>query len=131
MQPEPKSLLKTLFIKLLYLTPFGYMIDVINLLDKNNALKNNKGVSFSFDQDKNIGEVEIDQNPTTKIRWYWVFNGLVLLLQSVIAVRYGLYLNSEDLAQWPMMYAFFAAMTGIVSLVSAVYPHMPWNKKLF
>ena len=70
-----------------------------------------------------------NQNPSKKERLDWFINGIFLLAEGWFA---NVVATKSDMKDHPAGgFAFIAFIYGLVSLVSAIYPRISWNKRLF
>ena len=116
------DLLAVLFIKFLYFTPIGYILDLISLDEG----KRTPGIYLKIPRNEPM-MAYIKPNPTGRERVEWFINGLLLLLQSVYILnqRPIRYHNLVD--ELAFSYALMAFIFGFVSLVVAVFPNFPLN----
>jgi len=124
-----KNIIREIVIRLLYLTPIGYLLSFADLRNKNKT----RGIVLSMHENEPT-HIEVKNNPSFGDRAYWFFNGIVLILQAWFilynqATKRSKYFI-EDIDNFIGGYAVFAAIFGLASVVSAFYPKMPWNKKL-
>ena len=107
-------------MRFLYLTPVGYLLSTVSLLS-GDAIK---GVNINLKRYSPIG-VRVKKLPTPNERANWFVNSAVLLFQ-------GWYIISHNLGgDVGGGYAFVAFIYGGVSLISAIYPKVQWNKDIF
>ncbi len=113
-------MLSQLIVRLLYLTPIGYLIGSVNLLSK----KSIKGININLGKYSPI-RANISTKPNTKTRFNWFLNSVVLLFQSyqILSKNIGGEIGGG--------YAILAIIFGSVCFVSALFPKIQWNKSLF
>jgi len=114
------SFLKEIFITLLYLTPIGYLLILFKLYSGERT----PGVYVDLPRDEPI-KVFVKENPLIKDRIHWLFNGVALIVQASIIFYQNL---GGDLGH---TYAWIASIFGVVNTVSAFFPTLNWNGKLF
>lgn len=114
------KLWQKIILRLLYLTPFGYMLSALSLIQGERTW----GIYISLERYSPI-RAYIKQKPTSGERINWFINGLFLLAEGwVVAIN-------EIAGDIGGVFAWLAFIFGSVSLVSAIFPRFPWNKKLF
>lgn len=107
-------------IRLLYLTPIGYLFSVVFLFQG----KRTPGINILFKRYSPIG-ANIKKSPTSKERIVWFINAIFLLAEA-----WFVFVNEIGGAIGGT-FGLLALVFGVVSLVSAVFPCFPWNKKIF
>ena len=105
-------------LRLLYLTPLGYILSTLSLLQG----KSTKGVRVDLSSYSPV-RAHIKQKPTEKERLDWFINGVFLLAQGWIIITKQI---AGDIGG---AYALVAFIFGLVCIVSAIIPSIPWNKK--
>ena len=109
-----------LIIRLLYLTPIGYLISSVNLLSNNNI----RGINVNISRYSPI-RAHLSRKPDTSMRINWFVNSLVLFFQSfqILSKNIGGEIGEG--------YAVLATIFGGICFVSAIFPKIQWNKNLF
>ena len=111
-------IINAILLRLLYLTPIGYLISLFNLQLGNYT----PGVFVRLSREYPIKAI-IKSNPTYNDKRTWISNGLFLLIQAVVVV-----VNKAG-GGLGLTYAWIASIFGLVSLVSAINPKFQWNRK--
>ncbi len=120
------ALIKTLLLKLLFLTPLGYILSLFSLLNANET--NEFGVKIYFPKTSRESlSITVVQNPTFVNRMNWFGNGIILLTQSFIAVSNDL---PSTIGKVGTYYIVMCFIFGFVQLLIAIWPNIDWNKKL-
>jgi hypothetical protein len=109
-----------IILRLLYLTPFGYLLSILSLLQGEKT----KGIDIDLKRYSPI-RTQIKQKPTFNERLNWFINGIFLLTQGWFVLLKQI---AGDIGG---AFALVAFIFGAVSLVAAIFPSFPWNKKLF
>ena len=113
-------MLSRFLLRLLYLTPLGYLISSINLL--NNKVV--KGINIDISKYSPI-RVSTNPKPNIQLRLNWFINGLLLLIQ-------GFYILLNNIGgDMGGGYALLSFIFGGVSLISSVFPQIQWNRSIF
>lgn len=109
-----------LIIRLLFLTPIGYLINSVNLLSN----KNIQGINVDISKYSPI-RADINTKPDIAMRVNWFLNSTVLIFQSyqILSKNLGGEIGGG--------YAVLAAIFGGICFVSAIFPKIQWNKNLF
>lgn len=106
-------------LRLLYLTPFGYLLGTLSLFQGERT----KGIGIDLKRYYPI-KAHIKQMPTLNERLNWFVNGAFLLAE-------GWFVLAKQIAgDIGGVFALVAFIFGSVSLISAIYPSFPWDKKL-
>lgn len=114
------KLWQRIILRLLYLTPFGYLLSTLSLLQGERI----KGINIDLKRYSPI-RAQVKQKPTFNERLNWLINGVFLLAQ-------GWFVFIKQIAgDIGGAFALVAFIFGVVSLVSAFFPSLPWNKKFF
>jgi hypothetical protein len=114
------GLAREIFLYLLYLTPFGYFLNSLNLLSGELT----KGVVVQLPIKEGTISADIKSNPSSKERRHWFINGSSLFFQANVII-----LNSLG-GKYGQVYAWFSLTFGTVCLVSAIKPDFNWNKEI-
>ena len=119
-EDQQKVLLKIIY-RLLCLTPIGYFIASFNLMAwGEKGIYVEMGASTPF-------RVSLDnQQPTKRERLDWFINGIFLLAEGYFAIV----ISNSDIDHPAGAFVFPAVIYGLVSITSAVYPRISWNKPL-
>ena len=112
------KLWRKIVLRLLYLTPFGYLLSTLSLLQGEKT----KGIYIDLKRYSPI-RAQVKQKPTFNERLNWFINGVFLLGQGLLV------LIKQIAGDIGGAYALVAFIFGVVSLVSAIFPSFPWNKK--
>ncbi len=113
------KIIQRTIIYILYLTPFGYLLSMISILSGERT----PGVYVHL-AEKDPVLAFIKPNPTLYERLKWFFSGMVLTGQAYYIIR------NEIGDNWGGSYALVAAIFGLTSLISAIFPHIKWNKNM-
>lgn len=113
-----KSIIQEIFLRLLYLTPTGYLLSLLTL----QTGKQTPGVYITLQRYTPI-LAYIKPNPLILDRVQWLFNGISLILQALVVF-------SQKFGNIFSVYGWIALLYGIVNFISAVFPKFDWNKKL-
>lgn len=115
-----RLIFEDIFITLLYLTPIGYLLSLLELYSGERT----PGVYVCLPRDKPI-RVFVKENPLVADRTHWLVNGSSLIAQASIIIY-------KDLGgSWGHTYAWIALVFGAVNMVSAIFPTFNWNGRLF
>jgi MFS family permease len=114
-----KVVFQKVILTLLYLTPIGYFLRMIDLQTGYES----SGIYVRLPYRAPL-HAFVKQNPLFTERVQWIFNGVFLLLQAFFVVWKQL----GD--EFGAAYAWLAAIFGVVSIISAFSPKFDWNKKL-
>lgn len=112
------KLWQRIILRLLYLTPFGYLLSTLSLLQGEKT----KGIYINLKQYSPI-RAHVKQKPTFNERLNWFINGVFLLAQGWFVLIKQI---AGDIGE---AFALVAFIFGVVSLVAAIFPSFPWNKK--
>lgn len=107
-------------LRLLYLTPFGYLLSTIYLLSGEES----KGIYLELERNLPVRAI-IKKKPTLSERIDWLVNAVFLLVQGYFVLYY------EIAGEIGGGFAIVAIIFGLVSLISAIAPGISWNKKIF
>ncbi len=113
------TLFQKILLRLLYLTPVGYILSTLELLTGERT----KGIFIDLRRYSPI-KSKIKQNPRPDERINWLINGIFLIFESWFVVTNQI---GDDIGGG---FAFVALVFGIVSIISAIFPNVSWNKKL-
>jgi hypothetical protein len=117
------SFLERLFLRLLYLTPVGYFLDSIHILEG----RKTPGLYVEFSRYSPF-RAFITKNPTIDERINWSINGIILLAQGGF-VLVKIWENTRGLfASLSLIFVIVSFVFGLVSLISALFPKIRWNK---
>jgi hypothetical protein len=109
-----------LIIRLLYLTPIGYLISSADLLSN----KSIKGINVNLSKYSPI-RANISSKPDIATRINWLLNSIILFFQ-------GFQILSKNIGgEIGGGYAILATIFGGICFVSAIFPKIQWNKNLF
>ena len=114
------KLWQKIVLQLLYLTPFGYLLSSYSLIQG----KRTPGIFISLESYSPI-RAFTKEKPTFRERTGWFINGIILLIEGIFVQFYEI---AGDIGGG---FAFLAFIFGLVSLVSAIFPRAPWNRKIF
>lgn len=118
------QLWQRILIKLLYLTPIGYILGMLSLLEG----KSHRGLKI-IPFPKDIPIVSVEGKPSFQDRVSWFTNGVILIFQGWFALQFLLkYGVLEEFISW---YGALAFLFGFITLVSTLFPKFPWNKRIF
>ena len=109
-----------LIIRLLYLTPIGFLMSSVSLLSN----KSIKGINVDLGKYSPI-RASISSKPGINMRANWLLNSIVLFFQSfqILSKNFGGEIGGG--------YAILALIFGGICFVSSIYPKIQWNKNLF
>lgn len=113
------KLWQKIVLRLLYLTPLGYFLSTLSLLQGEKF----KGIQIDLKRYSPIN-VQVVKNPTTKERCNWFINGIFLLIEGWFVLIKEI---AGDIGGGFVLVAF---IFGFISLISAIFPRFPWNKKV-
>lgn len=112
--------MQRILIRLLYLTPLGYLLNSLYLLSGNQT----KGLKVYLNRYSPI-TAKVKDKPSFSERVNWLANSIVLFTQGWFVIQHGL---GGSLGG---AYAITAYIFGGVSIISAVFPKVRWNKSFF
>ena len=113
------KLWQKVIVRLLYLTPVGYLLSTLLLLQGEKT----KGIYIDLKRYSPIS-VSVKQYPTFNERLNWFINSIFLLVEGWTV------LVKQIAGDIGGAFALTACIFGLVSLVSAIFPNIPWNKKV-
>lgn len=114
------KLWQKIILRLLYLTPFGYFLSTIFLLQGERT----QGIYIDLRAYSPI-RATIEKKPSFGERVNWFINGIFLLTE-------GWYVIGNQIAgSTGGAFTFIAYLYGLASLASAFFPSLSWNKKIF
>lgn len=113
------KLWQKIVLRLLYLTPFGYFLSTLSLLQG----KKIKGIQIDLERYSPIN-AHAAKNPTFDERLNWFVNGIFLLVEGWFVLVKQI---AGDIGGGFVLVAF---IFGVVSLISALYPSILWNRKV-
>lgn len=111
---------KRIFLILLYLTPFGYIIDLLQLLSG----KKTTGITLKIGP-KTPVSARVNKKFTGKDRLNWFFQGLFLLSQALYIF------TRKEISDISGAYGLMCLVFGSVSLISGIFPKMNWNRNVY
>lgn len=112
-----------LILRLLYLTPIGYLLSLLFLMKGERT----PGIYVVLERYSPVS-AKVKKNPTFFERINWFINGFFLLTEAWLAFKYA---PESGLEEWVGSFAFVAFIFGAVSLVSAIFPRISWNRDIF
>lgn len=115
----PVKLIQQITARLLYLTPFGYLLTLPNLESHENKM----GISFPIFEDVPF-QVKVQENPTVGDRANWFMNGSILLIQIYFIYHYNLG------GKFGTVYGWMASIFAVVNILTALFTNFPWNKNI-
>ena len=113
--------IRWILLRLLYLTPIGFIIDVILL-----EVKIKEGGILVNLSSRSPISASVKENPTGIERINWLIDGLFLLLESFFAIKYDIKYEWD----FAGVFAFLATIIALVYIVAAIFPRARFNKKL-
>jgi len=113
------KLWQKIVLRLLYLTPFGYFLSTISLLQGEKI----KGIQIDLERYSPIN-AHVTKNPMFNERLNWFINGIFLLAEGWFVLVKQI---AGDIGGG---FALVAIIFGTVSLISAIYPGIQWNRKV-
>jgi hypothetical protein len=114
------NFIKSFLLRLLYFTPFGYLLSSVLLLSGDRI----KGLKVNLSRYSPI-RAEVKVKPNANMRINWFFNAIILFIQSFYVLSNNI---AGDIGGG---YALLAIIFGGISMVSAIYPKVIWNKNIF
>jgi hypothetical protein len=112
-------MIKNFIVKLLYLTPVGYVLSLFSLYSGQAT----PGVYVHLPRDAQM-KVYIKRNPSQWDRLGWALTGLILISQSTI-------ISIKQLGgDFGAVYSWIALLFGFVNFISALVPNLNWSKRL-
>lgn len=117
-----KKLWQKIIIRILYFTPFGYLLESIFLLsgEKTPGILIDLGINSPFG-------VVIKKKPSSRDRINWFLNSIVLFAQSWGVFKYASRGVNNSLEA---TYISLSVAFGLVCLLASVFPSIRWNRKL-
>ncbi len=114
-----RSQFNKILLTLLYLTPIGYVLSILDLYsgEKTPGVY----VYLSGDQPNKPMQVFVKKNPLVLERVHWFINGISLILQAFTVVYKNIGGN------WGLYYVWVASIFGFVNLISSFLPTFNWN----
>lgn len=106
-------------IRLLYLTPIGYLLSIVSFLQGETI----KGIAVDLKRYSPI-RVNVKQYPKHAERFAWLVNSIFLFAEGWIV------LTNQIAGTVGGAFALMAFLFGGVSVVSAIFPRFPWNKEI-
>lgn len=117
-----KKLWQKILLRLLYLTPIGYILSFVSLTEGEKV----SGISVTLERYSPI-KATVKTSPTLNDRLNWFINSLILLIQGwFIIIR-----DRNTVSDFGGGYAMASIIFGLVCLISALFPHIQWNREIF
>lgn len=113
------KLWQKIIVRLFYLTPIGYFLSTLDLLSGERI----KGINIDLESYSPI-RAKAKNNPTATERFNWLVNGIFLLGEGVFVIYNNI---AGDLGGG---FALVAIIFGTVSLITAIFPRVSWNKRI-
>lgn len=111
------KLWQRVLLRLLYLTPAGYLISTASLLQGEKIT----GISLVLERYSPV-RVKTKRQPSFNERVDWFVNGVFLIIEGWFVLFNNI---AGDIGG---VFALVAFIFGLVSLISALFPRLPWNR---
>ena len=112
-----KLTLKDFILRLIYLTPIGYILSLLSLIsgDKTPGIYIELTPFWVF----------VKKDYLARDRFNWFFNGTILISQAFFVIFNSLGGNLGG------AYAWIALTFGFVNITTAIHPKFNWNERIF